>query len=162
VELRTEIVPFEVGEDVSYDESPEHRLSERGDTRHVGHFGEQRPGRREQPVEVPVHRVEDGLDVGHAAVARHHEIRPVARRAPDRVEEPPALLGVGVLFARRRLEVIEQVELEAPRDAVQCLVGEIVGRRRLAPREVMNEPVADVEVALAARVRPSSSHARKR
>ena len=64
-------------------------------------------------LKMPVDRVEDGLDVGDAAVALDREVRHVAARcSPICSNSLRPCLDVGRLLAGPRLEVVEQVELQ--------------------------------------------------
>src|SRR5436305_15046330 len=76
----------------------------------------------------PEDRIEDGMNVGHSAVAIDSKIRDVALRTTDLREDGAPLVGKRRFFVCRRGEVVQEIKLkeidEARRDFVpMCWVG---------------------------------------
>ena len=65
-------------------------------------IGEQQAGRCEEPVEVPLFRVEDRFDIGDAPIPPDAEILDVARGASDLLQDPAPLACLRARLAGAR------------------------------------------------------------
>ena len=144
-EVRTEVMPLEVGEEVSDDEGVARReepgrsagcpASIPDDRWHRRVRNEERARRREQVVEgIPFGRVVDRLHVCHAPIAVDRQVLDVATRTADLREQNAAERRLLRRLADGRLEVVQEVELheidDAHGDFVRDPVEVAVRRRR--------------------------------
>ncbi len=107
---------LEVSEDVLHHERLEPGCLQGREAARVGTRIEEGRRRREQMVEVPPLGVVDRFDVGHTAVAGEQEVLDVARSAADPLERFQSSSRGRGLHVGRRLEVVQQVELEVVDD----------------------------------------------
>ena len=111
VEVRTEIMSFEIGEDIFDDEGASQGQLQVGIAATVIDCAKERCGRSKQAIEPTVNWIINRFHVSDTAVMIDGEVGYVARSTTDAVEHSAPMIRDGRLLVMTGLEVVKKVEL---------------------------------------------------
>jgi hypothetical protein len=127
VEVWSDIVSFEIGEDISYDEASQVRSLQGWKTRVVIYCSEERSSRREEAVErISLAGVVDRFNISHATIPIDHQIGYVTLSTTEKDEFVSAVNCFTCSFTSAGFEIVKEVKLHEVDQAGRDLIHDTV------------------------------------